>query len=115
MKNIIVQQAYYTIPELYRIASGSKARRGLAGYMIKTGRADNTIMGGAMYLLYGLESLKKNELYNLDRRESSKTNKEIMSLAETALAGKFHVDFEIPEKECRRMIQTLDKLPPLEG
>lgn len=38
-----------------------------------------------------------------------------MSLAEAALAGGFHADFEIPERECRRMIQALDKLPPLEG
>lgn len=115
MKTIKVQQTYYTIPELYRVASGSKARRGLAGYMIKTGRGDNTVFGGAIALLCGLESLDKNEVYSLDKRENAQTNKEIMSLAEAALAGCFHKDYEIPEKEVQSMIRNFNKLPPLEG
>lgn len=115
MKTIKVQQTYYTIPELYRVASGSKARRDLAGYMIKTGRGDNTVFGGAIALLCGLESLDKNEVYALDKRENSQTNKEIMSLAEAALAGGFHKDFGLSEQEVRRMIRNLDNLPPLEG
>lgn len=115
MKTLVVQQTYYTIPDIYRLAAGSRARRGLAGYMIKTGRGDNTVFGGAMHLLCALESLDKNELYNLEHRENAKINREIMSLAEAALAGCFQKDYEIPERECKRMIRALDNLPPLEG
>lgn len=115
MKSIRVQQTYYTMPELYRAAAGSKARRGLAGYMIKTGRADNTVFGGAMALLCGLDTLDKHEVYSLDKRENSQINKEILGLAEAAMAGCFHADYEMPEKEVRRMIRALDNMPPLEG
>jgi len=114
MKTIIVQQTYYTIPELYRAASGSKARRGLAGYMIKTGCAHDTVFGGAMYLLCALESLGEHEVYTLDKRETYNVNKEITSLAEAALAGCFHKRYELPQREVQNMLQAFDELPPLD-
>ena len=114
MKTIRVQQTYYTLPELYRVAAGSKARRCLLGYMLKTGRADNTVFGGAMALLCGLGTLGENEVYTLDKRETLAVNKEILSLAEAAMAGCFH-EFEMSQREIHKIIQAFDRLPPLEG
>lgn len=115
MKTIACQQVSYTIPGLYRAAAGSKARRGLAGYAIKTGRGADPIFGGAMNLLCALESLRPNEVYTLDCRETPETKRDILGLAEAAMAGCFRVDFEIPEKEVRRMINNFDRLKPLES
>ena len=114
MKTIRVQQVYYTIPELYRMAAGSKARRGMAGYAIKTGRADNTVFGGAIRLLCDLESLEKNERYALDKRETAQITKDIVGCAEAAMAGAFH-KYELTEREIRDMIRNLERVPLFEG
>ena len=114
IKTIKIQQTYYDFGQLYRAAAGSKARRGLAGYAIKMGHGNDTIFGGAMHLLCELESLRENEVYTLECHESPEVKRDILGLAEAALAGVFHkLKFEIPEKEVRQMIQNFDKLPPL--
>lgn len=113
MKTIPVENKWYTMTELYRAASGSKAKRGLFGYMLKTGRPDHPIFGGAMLLLCGLTALGKNEVYSLRCELDDMSKEEIMAVAEAALAGCFK-EYEVSEKEIQKTIKALNKLPPLD-
>jgi len=106
MKNIKVQQKYYTLSELYQIAEGSKSRRGLFGYMMKTGRTDNTIMGGAMFLLEKLEDVG-HDLYKLIIPDES--GREIAAVAEAAMAGAFN-DYAMSRRSIHHIARKIEKL-----
>ena len=106
MKNIKVMATVYNLSELYKVSSKSKARRGLFGYMLHTARPDNQVCGGAMRLVEDLESVGSN-LYKLNLVD--KYGKEIVAVAEVALAGGFN-KFALSKKEINKTLKSIVKL-----
>jgi len=107
MKSISVIETYWDLKRLYQEAAGSKARRGLFGYMLKTGRTDNTVLGGAFKLVCDLESVPKHNAYKL--KIESASGREIVAAAEVALAGGFD-RFAPPVKEIRKTCRALKNI-----
>lgn len=104
MKPIKVMDTYWDIKTLYQEAAQSKARRGLFGYMLKTGRTENVVFGGAFRLICDLESVPKYSAYNL--KVESSNGKEIIAAAEIAMAGGFD-RFALPAREIRSICHNL--------
>lgn len=104
MKTIIVMDTYWDIKMLYREAAQSKARRGLFGYMLKTGRTENAVFGGAFRLICDIESVPKHNTYRL--HVESENGKEIIAAAEIAMAGGFD-HFAISAREIKRTCRNL--------
>lgn len=107
MKSISVMDTYWDLKRLYQEAAASKARRGLFGYMLKTGRTDNTIFGGAFKLVCDLEDVPKHSAYKL--KIESASGKEIIAAAEVALAGGFD-QFAPPIKEIKKTCRALKNI-----
>lgn len=110
MKTIKVMESGWNLKLLYSEAIETKARRGLFGYMLRTGRCDNTVLGGAFYLLRQLESVWGKEAYTLKLESNSATAKEIIAVAEFAMAGGF--DRFAPTR--REMMRTMKALSEIE-
>ena len=97
--------AYDTI-SLYRKAN-TPAQRALAGYIIKSGKTNDTIFGGAFNLLRGIESCNaKGEIYELYPMVDKETKKKIMHVAQVTLDGKLD-KFAISERERQDTIKYL--------
>lgn len=105
MKTVKVMECGWDLKFLYREAIRTKPRRGLFGYMLRTGRCDNLTFGGAFYLLQQLESVWGKEAYNL--KLESAVAKEIIAIAEVALAGGFD-KFAPSKREMANTIKALD-------
>ena len=99
MKKIKVFETYYDVATLYSEADKSRARRALFGYMLKTGRPDNPIFGGAFHLLVDLEGVSEHETYKLVI--GSNRAREIIALAEAARAGAFD-QFALSAREIKK-------------
>lgn len=108
MKEFKIADTYWNIGSLYSAAHKSKARRGLFGYMLFTGRIYDTILGGGFRLLMDMETLGKGECYSLDASGSSNA-REIIAVVEVAMAGGFS-RFEVPAWEIRKTAKTIKKL-----
>ena len=104
MKRITVMDTYWDIKMLYREAAQSKARRGLFGYMLRTGKMENAVFGGAFRLICDLESVPKHSAYRL--RVETANGKEIIAAAELAMAGGFD-RFALPAREIKRTCRNL--------
>jgi hypothetical protein len=107
MKQIKVMETYYDITTLYKKAAQSKPRRALFGYMMRTGRTDNTVFGGAFRLIEELEEVPKNDVYKL--KLTSLKSPEIVAVAEVAIAGGFN-QFAIPFWDIKRTAKALEAL-----
>lgn len=107
MKTVKVQESGWDLKFLYKEAIQTKARRGLFGYMLRTGRCDNTVLGGAFYLLRQLESVWGKEAYTLKMETNEATAREIIAVAEFAMAGGFD-QFAPSRREMSRTIKALD-------
>jgi len=105
MKTITINEVGWDLHLLYREAIQTKARRGLFGYMLRTGRADNLIFGGAFQLLKQLEPVWGKEAYSL--RSATSATRDIIAIVEVALAGGFD-RFALSRKEMQRTIKALD-------
>lgn len=105
MKTINVIECGWDLKRLYKEAIQTKARRGLFGYMLRTGRCDNLTFGGAFQLICQLEPVWGKEAYNL--RSETHAAKEIVAVAEVAMAGGFD-KFAPSKHEMRRTIKALD-------
>ncbi len=104
MKTITINEVGWDLHLLYREAIQTKARRGLFGYMLRTGRADNLIFGGAFQLLRQLEPVWGKEAYSL--RSETAAAREIIAVTEVALAGGFD-RFALSRREMQRTIKAL--------
>lgn len=104
MKTITINETGWDLHLLYKEAIKTKARRGLFGYMLRTGRADNLIFGGAFQLLRDLEPVWGKEAYHL--RSNTGEGRHIVAVAEVALAGGFD-RFALSKREMQRTIQAL--------
>ena len=100
MKTIKVMETKWDILPLYQAAI-TKASRGLLGYMIKTGRSDDLIFGGAFSLLREIESC-----HGLYRLKLHGNYKEIIYITEIAQNGGFD-KFAISKTEIKRITNML--------
>ena len=103
MKTIKVMETKWDVLPLYEAAT-TKARRGLLGYMIKTGRSDDLIFGGAFSLLMEIENcpgLYRLKLYG--------NYKEIAYITEVAQNGGFD-KFAISKSEIKRITNMLNDI-----
>ena len=105
MKIIKVMETVYDIKTLYKEAS-TQAQRALVGYMLKTGKTNDVILGGAFTLVKDVERCK-GKLYKLITRTAAEENeKQIISIAETAMAGGFN-QFALSKREIRRTLKRI--------
>lgn len=105
MKTVKVIECGWNLELLYKEAIRTKARRGLFGYMLRTGRCDNLTFGGAFYLLQQLETVWGKEAYTL--KPETANAKEIIAVAEVAMAGGFN-KFALSKREMSNTIRALD-------
>lgn len=106
MKKISVRQNYYDIQALYKKAN-TKTQRALLGYMVKGGYASDPVYGGAFTLVREIESYAG--IYILETTENSKTTKEIIHIAESAMAGLWD-EFAFSEREINTILIQLGNL-----
>lgn len=110
MKIIKVMETRYDLSCLYKAAADTKARRGLFGYMLQTGRTDNTVLGGAFALLCDIENVKRRgELYKLRYECGPTSAKEMVSICEVALAGGFD-SFAMSASDIRRTSKKIQQI-----
>lgn len=107
MKTIKVMPTTYNIKSLYRNAISCEQRE-LLGYMIKTGRTDNSILGGAFHLLGELDKISKTETYAFSWEEENDAT-DIISIAEAARARAFK-KFGISKREVRKINKNIKNL-----
>lgn len=96
MKTIKVMECMYDIKTLYRMAS-TNAERALLGFMIKSGKTNDMIFGGAFSLVHAVENC--HGLYRLLPYCDTKENeRKIVYIAEKAMDGEWN-DFTISKKD----------------
>ena len=106
MKTITVQQHYYAIEALYSKAK-TKSQKAILGYMVKAGLANDAVYGGAFHLVREIESY--HGIYILSTNEDAKTTKEIIRIAESAMAGLWD-EFTFSEREISTILIQLGNL-----
>ena len=98
MTTIKIFDAVYDTTYLYKKAS-TEAQRSLLGYIIKAGKTNDPIFGGAFALLHSIERCNANEdIYRLYPVVDHETEKKIIHVAQMALDGKLD-KFSIKESE----------------
>lgn len=104
MKLIYVMETKWDIENLYASAT-TKAQRSLLGYMIKTGRSDDLIFGGAFAMLRDVENCAT--LYRL----TINTNhyKDIIKIAQEAKQGTFR-RFAFSKREIRHILRICERM-----
>lgn len=103
---IKIEDVSYDTISLYKRAS-TPAQRALVGYMTKSGKADDPILGGAFNLLRGIERCNANyEIYELYSLVDNDTKKKIKYVTQLALDGKLD-KFAISERECKDLVKYL--------
>lgn len=91
---------------LYKRAT-TEAERALAGYIIRSGKANDPILGGAFHVLCKIERCnEEGEIYELYNLLSAEEKRKILNYAQMALDGELD-KFMISEKECRDMVKHL--------
>lgn len=106
LKNIQIIEGAWCLEALYKEAN-TPAKRALVGYMLKTCKADNTLYGGALYLLRDIESCKGN-IYCLEPCMNADKAKKIIHIAEMSLEGKYK-RFTLSKREIRKMLKHLER------
>ena len=93
---------------LYR-KSTTEAQRALAGYMIRSGKANDALLGGAFHVLRLIEHCNEEgtvyELYNL---VSNEEKRRIIEYVQMAMDGDFDA-FMFDEKERKNMMKCLSE------
>lgn len=91
---------------LYKRASTS-AQRSLAGYIIRSGKANDPILGGAFHVLCKIERCnEQNEIYELYNLLSAQEKRKVLDYVQMAMDGEFD-QFMFTESERRNMIKCL--------
>lgn len=106
MATIKIYDVTYDILTLYRKAN-SDAQRALIGYIIKSGKVNDPIFGGAFALLHSIERCTTTgEIYKLWPMVDPEIEKKIVHVAQMALDGKLD-KFAITEPERSKTIKYL--------
>lgn len=92
---------------LYKRAC-TEAQRSLAGYIIKSGKVNDPILGGAFHVLCKIERCnEQNEVYELYNLLSSQEKRKVLDYVQMAMDGEFD-KFMVTETERRNMIKCLN-------
>lgn len=98
----------YNTLTLYKRAS-TETQRALAGYIIRSGKTNDPILGGAFHVLKKIESCNDDcvvyELYNL---LSTEEKRKILNYVQMAMDGDFDA-FMFNETERKNMIKHLSE------
>lgn len=105
MRNIKVIETVWDIKSLYKEAT-TPARRALAGYMLKTGKTNDLLLGAAFTLLREVERCK-NRLYNLSFAVMPEEEKQIVAAVEIAMNGGFK-KFALSKREIKRTLKRIN-------
>ena len=98
MKPIEINAIPWDVKSLYQEAK-TPALRALFGYMLKTGNTNDPTLGGAFSLIRDIEMCNGN-IYRIIPAVSRSKEKEIITIAETAMAGKLK-GFALTKMEIR--------------
>lgn len=108
MKTIKIFDATYDTMTLYRKAN-TCAQQALAGYIIKAGKINDPIFGGAFGLIRSIEHCNETgEIYKLYSLVDDQTERQIIHVAQLALDGKLD-KFTISKTECDRIVKYLNE------
>lgn len=103
---IKVYDCIYEPNALYREAK-TPAQRALVGYIIKAGKINDAVFGGAFMVLHAIERcMQREEIYELYNCVDNETKKHILHIAQIALDGKFN-RFAISERERNDILKNL--------
>lgn len=104
MKIIRVMETGSDIRCLYRQAT-TPNQRALVGYMVRKGKTDDTILGGALHLLREIEAAERNRtVYHL--RIETPEARRIIEWVELAQLGALD-RFALPAREIKRCIYLM--------
>lgn len=91
---------------LYKRAS-TEAQRALAGYIIRSGKVNDPILGGAFHVLCKIERCnEEGEIYELYNLLSSQEKRKVLDYVQMAMDGELD-QFMVSEAERRNMIKCL--------
>ena len=106
MKIIKLYDIAYDILTLYRKAK-TPAQRALAGYIIKSGKIDDPILGGAFYFLRQVEiAMETEEIYDIYSMVAPDVKKKIIHIAQLAIDGELD-KFAMSERQIKDTIKYL--------
>lgn len=93
---------------LYRRAD-TEAQKSLAGYIMKTGKVNDPILGGAFRVLCKIERCNdEGEVYELYNLLTSQEKRKVIDYVQMAMDGEFS-PFMFTEAERRSMIKHLSE------
>lgn len=102
----ITHHVYETIT-LYKRAN-TEAQRALAGYIIRTGKVNDPLLGGAFHVLRKIEHCnEEGEIYELYNLLSSQEKRKILDYVQMALDGELD-DCMVSQTECKSMVKFLE-------
>jgi hypothetical protein len=104
MKTITINAIPWDVKSLYQ-ESSTPTRRALLGYMLKTGNTNDATLGGAFSLIRDIE-MRNGKLYRIVSQVSHKQEKEIISIAETAMAGGLK-SFALTKREIKSTLRHI--------
>ena len=91
---------------LYKRAS-TDAQKALAGYIIKSGKVNDPILGGAFHVLCKIERCnEEGEIYELYNLLSATEKRKVLDYVQMAMDGEFD-QFMVSETERRNMMKCL--------
>ena len=91
---------------LYKRAN-TEAQRSLAGYIIRSGKVNDPILGGAFHVLCKIERCnEEGEIYELYNLLNAQEKRKILDYVQMAMDGEFD-QFMITETERRSMMKCL--------
>lgn len=97
----------YETLTLYKRAN-TEAQRALAGFIIKSGKVNDPILGGAFHVLCKIERCNKDgEIYELYSLVSSQEKRKILDYVQMALDGELD-KFMATTAECKNMVKYLE-------
>lgn len=109
MKIVKLYDTIYEINTLYHKAN-TPAQRALAGYIIKSGKTQDSIFGGAFQLLCDVERCMRNEdIYMIHSYVDRKTESMISHVAQKALNGDFNA-FVLRKADIEAIVKALSEI-----
>ena len=96
----------YETLTLYKRAT-TEAQRSLAGYIIRSGKVNDPILGGAFHVLCKIERCnEEGEIYELYNLLSSQEKRKILDYVQMAMDGELD-QFMVAETERKAMVKCL--------
>jgi hypothetical protein len=87
--------------------SVTEEQRALAGYIIRSGKVNDPILGGAFYVLCNIQRCnEENEVYELYNLLTNAEKRKVLDYVQMAMNGKFD-KFMVTVVECRNMVKCL--------